>query len=179
MKTVAIVTLTATLFSLAVQAQDGSSTNTNTNAVAGTTLATSNNSYSDHAGKFGAGAIFGEPTGADVKYWFNEKMAIDGAIGYSWHEDAVLDLQSDILWHAFHLFPLSHGQLPLYFGVGGLARIKNDDNPNEFGIRVPVGISYMFENAPVDIFMEVAPTLDIAPGVRGEVTGGIGVRYWF
>jgi hypothetical protein len=37
----------------------------------------------------------------------------------------------------------------------------------------------MFENAPVDVFMEVGPALDIAPVVRGEVTGGIGVRYWF
>jgi hypothetical protein len=114
-----------------------------------------------------------------VKYWFNEKMAIDGAIGYSSHDNTDLYLQSDILWHAFQLFPVSHGQLPLYFGVGGLARIRNDDNSNEFGIRVPVGISYMFENAPVDVFMEVGPALDIAPVVRGEVTGGIGVRYWF
>ena len=171
--------MTATLFGLAAQAQDSGSGSTN--ADINTTLATqpSSYNYSDHAGKFGAGATFGEPIGADVKYWFNEKMAIDGAMGYSFHEDTVLYLHSDILWHAFHLFPVSKGQLPLYFGAGGLVRIRNDDNPNEFGIRAPIGISYMFENAPVDIFMEVAPTLDIAPGVRGEVTGGIGVRYWF
>jgi hypothetical protein len=176
MKRVAMVTLTATVVGLAVQAQENSSTNTTTNTDALTTQTTGS---SDHAGKFGAGATFGEPIGADVKYWFNEKMAIDGAIGYSSHDNTDLYLQSDILWHAFQLFPVSHGQLPLYFGVGGLARIRNDDNSNEFGIRVPVGISYMFENAPVDVFMEVGPALDIAPVVRGEVTGGIGVRYWF
>lgn len=171
--------MSATLIGLATQAADTVETNTDTNSAALTNSGNSNDSYSSHAGKFGAGATFGEPIGADVKYWFNEKMAIDGAIGYSFHPDTVLYLHSDILWHAFHIFPVSQGQLPLYFGVGGLARFKTDDNPNQVGIRAPVGISYMFENAPVDIFMEVAPTLDIAPGVRGEVTGGIGVRYWF
>lgn len=166
----------AMLIGLAAQAADSVDTNNNTS---GSALTNQSTSYVDHAGKFGAGATFGEPIGADVKYWFNEKMAIDGAMGYSFHDNTELYMQSDILWHAFHVFPVSHGQLPLYFGVGGLARFKTDGNPNQVGIRVPVGISYMFENAPVDIFMEVGPALDIAPGLKGEVTGGIGVRYWF
>jgi hypothetical protein len=29
------------------------------------------------------------------------------------------------------------------------------------------------------IFVEIAPALDIAPDVQGEITGGIGIRYWF
>jgi hypothetical protein len=177
MKKVAIVTMTATLVCLATQAADTVETNSaDTNNAAMTKSA---DNYSSHAGKFGVGATFGEPIGADVKYWFNEKMAIDGAMGYSFHDNTELYMQSDILWHEFHLFPVSHGQLPLYFGVGGLARFRKDDIPNQVGIRVPVGVSYMFENAPVDIFMEVGPTLDIAPGIKGEVTGGIGIRYWF
>ena len=178
MKIAAIVIVAVTLIGLATQAADTVDTNSNTNSAALTTSSSSYNS-SDHAGKFGAGATFGEPIGADVKYWFNEKMAIDGAIGYSFHDNTELYLHSDILWHAFHLFPVSQGQLPLYFGVGGLVRFKTDGNSNQVGIRAPVGISYLFENTPVDIFMEVAPTLDIAPGLRGEVTGGMGVRYWF
>jgi hypothetical protein len=179
MKKVVIVTMTVTLVGLATQAADTVATNADTNGAVLTNSASGGVSYSSHAGKFGAGATFGEPIGADVKYWFNEKMAIDGAMGYSFHDNTELYMHSDILWHAFNLFPISHGQLPLYFGVGGLARFRKDDIPNEVGIRAPVGVSYMFENAPVDIFMEVAPALDIAPGLRGEVTGGIGIRYWF
>jgi hypothetical protein len=37
----------------------------------------------------------------------------------------------------------------------------------------------MFDNMPVDVFVEVAPAIDVAPDVRGEVTGGVGIRYWF
>ena len=33
----------------------------------------------------------------------------------------------------------------------------------------------MFDNVPVDIFAEIAPAIDTAPFVRGEVTGGIGI----
>jgi hypothetical protein len=47
------------------------------------------------------------------------------------------------------------------------------------GVRVPVGLSYIFDDAPVDIFVEIAPTIDFVPDVRGEITGGIGIRFWF
>jgi hypothetical protein len=37
----------------------------------------------------------------------------------------------------------------------------------------------MFDNAPVDVFAEIAPAVDVSPDVRGEITGGVGIRYWF
>jgi hypothetical protein len=58
-------------------------------------------------------------------------------------------------------------------------RLRNSNYEDQFGIRVPVGVSYLFDNAPVDIFAEVGPALDLTPSVRGEVTGGIGIRIWF
>jgi hypothetical protein len=32
---------------------------------------------------------------------------------------------------------------------------------------------------PVDIFAEIGPALDVSPDVRGDFTGGGGVRFWF
>lgn len=182
MKKVLIVTISATLLGLTTRAQDTDTTdttNTNVTASASTMPTSGNNGYSSHAGKFGAGVTFGEPIGADVKYWFNETMAIDGALGWSFHDNTDVYLHSDVLWHNFHIIPVSQGQMPIYFGVGALARFRHGNDANQVGIRAPVGISYMFENAPVDIFAEVAPAVDVAPFVRGEVTGGIGIRYWF
>jgi len=183
MNKVLIVTISATLLGLATRAADTDTTNTNTNvtATASTTPTGgyNGNGYSSHAGKFGAGVTFGEPIGADVKFWFNETMAIDGALGWSFHDNTDVYLHSDVLWHNFHIIPVSQGQMPIYFGVGALARFRHGNDANQVGIRAPVGISYMFDNAPVDIFAEVAPAVDVAPFVRGEVTGGIGIRYWF
>jgi hypothetical protein len=90
-----------------------------------------------------------------------------------------LYLHGDVLWHDFDLIPVSQGRLPLYFGVGGLVRVRDDNYNNQIGVRAPVGLSYMFDNLPVDVFVEVAPAIDLTPAVRGEVTGGIGIRYWF
>lgn len=133
----------------------------------------------DYAGRFGVGVILGEPTGGSVKYWLNDTMAIDGAVGWSSHDDTDLYLHSDLLWHNFELIPVSHGRMPVYLGVGGLFRLRDDRHDNQVGIRIPVGVSYMFENAPVDIFAEIGPAIDVSPDVRGEITGGVGIRFWF
>ena len=133
----------------------------------------------NYAGRLGAGIIIGEPIGGSLKYWFNNTVAIDGAIGWSSHDNTELYVHSDVLWHNFDLIPVSRGRLPVYFGVGGLIRFRDNNEDNQVGIRVPVGLSYMFDNAPVDIFVEIAPAIDVAPNVQGEITGGIGIRYWF
>ena len=69
--------------------------------------------------------------------------------------------------------------MPIYIGVGGLFRIRDDNRDNQAGVRIPVGISYMFDNAPIDVFAEIGPALDVTPDVRGEMTGGVGIRFWF
>jgi hypothetical protein len=127
----------------------------------------------------GAGIIVGEPTGASLKYWLNDMMAVDGALGWSFRDDSDFYLQSDVLWHNFNLIPVSSGRAPVYFGVGGLVRFRDDNHDDQVGIRVPVVVSYMFDNAPVDVFVEIGPALDVAPDVQGEITGGVGIRYWF
>ena len=136
-------------------------------------------STTDLAGKFGVGLIAGEPMGVSMKYWVNNRLALDGAVGWSSRDDSDVYLHGDVLWHNFHLIPVSQGRLPVYFGIGGLVRFRDNHRANEAGIRFPVGLSYMFDNAPVDVFAEVGPAIDFAPDVRGDITGGVGVRYWF
>ncbi len=143
------------------------------------TRSTSEDLSESYAGRLGAGVTLGEPIGASLKYWFNDTLAIDGAVGWSTHDDTDLYVHSDVLWHNFDLIPVSRGRMPVYFGVGGLVRFRDDNNDNQVGIRVPVGVSYMFDNVPVDIFIEIGPAIDVAPDVQGEVTGGVGIRYWF
>lgn len=46
-----------------------------------------------------------------------------------------------------------------------------------FAIAMPVAIK--IKHAPVDMFAEIAPALDVAPDIRGEITGGMGIRHWF
>jgi hypothetical protein len=142
--------------------------------------ATNSAHHSDGAAdrKFGVGLMLGEPTGASLKYWLNDTLAIDGGMGWSFHHEDNLHLHADVLWHKFDLFHVEGGQLPLYFGVGPRLKLR-DNREDRFGIRGPVGVSYMFDDLPVDIFLEVAPVIDFTPKTRLEFTAGIGARYWF
>lgn len=128
--------------------------------------------------KFGVGLLLGEPTGASLKYWLNDTLAIDGGVGCSFRHEDNLHLHADVLWHKFDLFHVDGGQLPLYFGVGPRLKVR-DHAEDRFGVRGPVGVSYMFDDLPVDIFLEVAPVVDFTPKTRMEFTAGIGARYWF
>ena len=129
--------------------------------------------------KFGAGIMVGEPTGATMKYWLNESLALDGAVGWSLRRDSTLYLHSDLLWHAFDLIPVPPGRLPVYLGVGSMVRFRDDHRDDEFGVRLPVGLSYLFARSPVEVFVEVAPGFDFAPATRADITGGVGIRYRF
>jgi Protein of unknown function (DUF3996) len=170
MNGICIAVLLATMCGISVRADEAFNKNTSSTPVG---LSES------YAGRLGAGIILGEPIGGSLKYWFNDTLAIDGAIGWSSHDNTDLYVHSDVLWHKFDLFPVSRGRLPLYFGVGGLIRFRDHNEDNQVGVRVPVGLSYMFDNAPMDIFVEIAPAIDVSPNVQGEITGGIGIRYWF
>jgi hypothetical protein len=155
---------------------------TNTNAVPGATLgelAGSGGLSYDYVHKVGLGVTLGEPMGGTIKYWLNDTMAVDGAAGWSSHDNTDFYLHGDVLWHNFDLIPVPRGRMPVYIGVGGLVRFRNDGDDNQVGIRLPLGVDYMFENAPVDVFAEIGPAIDVSPDVRGDFTGGVGVRFWF
>jgi hypothetical protein len=124
---------------------------------------------------FGLGVIFGEPTGISGKYWVNARNSINGGVAWSFHGDGFLHLHADFVWH----FPdaiKADIRLPLYVGVGG--RIRFDD-PARVGVRIPLGIEWWVDDAPIGVFLEVVPVLDLTPSTKFAVNGGVGVRYFF
>jgi len=133
------------------------------------------NSYAQDRG-FGLGIILGEPTGVSGKLWTSGENAFDFAAAWSFQGNGNLLLQADYVWHIFRLIPVPDGKLPFYVGIGGEIILANDP---VIGVRVPLGLDYMFSNAPVDIFVELVPILRLAPSTDFDFAGGIGARYWF
>jgi hypothetical protein len=129
------------------------------------------------AGDFGLGIIAGEPTGISGELWLTSTTAISGAAAWSFGggEDAFL-VQSDYLIHNFNLIRVDKGTMALYFGVGGRIKFANDP---QVGIRIPVGLDYVFQGAPVDIFGELVPILDLVEETEVNFNAAIGVRYFF
>jgi hypothetical protein len=124
---------------------------------------------------FGLGVILGEPTGISFKNWVGSRTSIDGGIAWSFSNNNSFHLHMDYLVHNFNVFKAKKGKLALYYGIGG--RIKTEKS--RFGVRIPVGINYIFGDAPLDIFFELAPVLDLVPSTEFGLTGGIGIRYYF
>ncbi len=137
----------------------------------------------DHG--FGMGLILGEPTGISAKLWTSNDNAFDFAVAWSfnnYHHDnhhnnnGDILFQADYVWHFFNAISVSSGKLPIYVGIGG--RVVFADDPS-FGIRIPIGINYLFADAPIDVFLELVPILDLSPETDFGVGGGLGIRYWF
>ena len=126
---------------------------------------------------FGLGIILGEPTGVSMKGWLSSSTAIDAAVAWSFRPEAMFHLHADSLLHSFDLFTTEE-KVPLYYGIGGRLRTGRNQDAH-LGLRMVAGVDYLVRNAPVDLFLELAPILDLAPATEAEINAGIGVRYWF
>ena len=171
MKTKLILTTFAILLAMSSPADDATSSIANPAPTAVFSPGT------DLSGRFGAGFILGKPTGVSLKYFLNDTIAVDAAVGWDFHDESV-PVYGDLLWHKFDLITVPRGQLPFYLGVGGRVEIRSHDE-DRVGLRVPFGASYIFDSLPLDVFAEIAPILDFTPSVRGGFTVGIGARWWF
>lgn len=127
----------------------------------------------------GLGFIVGEPTGIDLKIFLNKINALEFALAWSLSNDNDLHIQGDYLWHRYDVIDLkSSDQMPLYFGIGA-RMVLNDNADDTFGMRIPVGLDYIFATYPFDIFVEIVPILDLAPDTDFDLEGAIGGRFWF
>jgi hypothetical protein len=124
----------------------------------------------------GLGVILGQPTGVSFKAWTARNQAVDVAVAWAFDREEAIHVHADYLFHNFRLFRVEKGQFVLYYGIGG--RIKAESR-TRFGIRIPIGLSYLFEDAPVELFFELGPIMDLAPSTLFRMTTGVGVRYYF
>lgn len=142
---------------------------------------------------FGIGIMVGEPTGLSAKLWTGEGGALAFGLAYGgFGRGGYVHAHADYLFHNFNLINVSKGRMALHYGPGVRVRSWSGDQywnngryydsrggHTRLGIRFPVGLTYMFGAAPIDIFLEAAPALDIVPGTSFDVNGGLGFRYYF
>ena len=126
---------------------------------------------------FGVGVIIGEPTGVCGKYWLDDLTAIDAGVAWAFKDEGAVHVHVDYLFHKFEVFTVDKGKLPLYYGIGG--RVKFDEDDSLFGVRIPVGMNYLFANDPLDLFLEIVPILNLAPETDLSFNGAIGIRFFF
>jgi hypothetical protein len=138
---------------------------------------------------FGLGVIIGEPTGISAKLWTSHVNAFDFGLGWSIGGDRITSYKGnydgrsrvhfhmDYLWHSFSAIHSSE-RFPLYYGFGG--RINSGAGyDGSVGVRGVFGIAWLPHNTPIDVFLELVPSLQITSSTGFGIDAGIGARYFF
>jgi hypothetical protein len=139
-----------------------------------TNLAEAVTSRVGSAEDIGVGLALGQPMGVTGKYWLSSTTAIDGAAGYHFNKN--FDMHSDYLWHSFSSFDIENGRLPFYFGIGGRVNLLGNDS--NFGMRLPIGVSFLPSSEPYEFFAEVAPVVQLLTSIGIDIDGVVGVRIY-
>jgi hypothetical protein len=132
-------------------------------------------------GDLGLGVVLGDPSGLSGKVWMDSEHAIDFSLGtfgyYVGQPYTGINVHADYLWHRYGVFGNRSTdvgrKMPLYIGAGGLLA-----SPGVVGARGVVGVTYLFDQ-PFDVFLELAPTLILAPGPGFGIDLGLGGRFYF
>jgi hypothetical protein len=147
---------------------------------------------------FGLGVILGNPSGISAKIpaGANSINAIFGYNSYrnGWRDcdgpgpgndcynDGSIYIGADYIFYNYNLIKVSKGRLPLYYGPGLNATFwdaPDGEDGLRVGFRVPIGLEYQFANAPFDIFLEIAPGVNLVPNTDVYIMAGLGTRFFF
>lgn len=155
---------------------------------------------SSNAQGIGIGMRLGEPTGFSFKQYMPNGKAIEisaGATGYLYNrgyaqgkwESGGLSLMGNYLWQ--QALPKGKG-LEWYAGAGASAKLRSfryDEGFGEgggtqtrisFGVNAVAGLEYSLPKAPVSLFLDIIPYIELAPYPgRPGIDGGLGARYNF
>jgi len=137
----------------------------------------------------GLGVIVGEPTGVSAKLWTSPTTAFDFALGWSVRGDRIgnysgyddggsrVHFHMDYLWHSFDAISSSE-RFPLYCGIGGRINTRAGYNSSA-AVRGVIGIAWMPHETPIDIFLELAPSVQLTSSTGAAIDAGLGARYFF
>ncbi|MFA6467631.1 MAG: hypothetical protein WCW35_01955 [Bacteroidota bacterium] len=139
---------------------------------------------------FGIGLIIGEPTGISAKLWTTSENAFDFGFGWSmdgngmgryddryyYNDRSRVHFHMDYLWHAFSAIH-SGQQFPLYYGIGGSVN-SGSGYASTVAVRGVFGISWLPRDTPVDVFLELVPTLRLTNTSGLYIGAGFGARYY-
>ncbi|MFH0882910.1 MAG: hypothetical protein V2A56_07980 [bacterium] len=137
----------------------------------------------------GLGVMIGNPDGLVAKYWITDTIALDAGLGAyvggtstdangnKKNEGTIVRFHGDILFHNLNWIE-STEEFPVFYGAGvylssggGIDKI--------FGIRAVLGLAYIVQQAPLDLFFELSPVMQLNPTTGIGMGASMGARYYF
>ncbi|MBF8296296.1 MAG: hypothetical protein HW389_2841 [Bacteroidetes bacterium] len=129
--------------------------------------------------KVGIGVVLGAPTGFTVKYWESQRVAYQGSIGGMFHGGLMIAGDYLVQQNA-----LRNQQVPFYYGAGmflGDAGFGGPDYSHgklALGVRAAFGLDYAPREHPIDVAIELGPSLLLTPVVGMGVQLSVSFRFY-
>lgn len=123
-------------------------------------------------GSVGLGGQIGDPSGITLK-WYDRP-------GFAYEVLAAWDLDDFLFLNLHGLFErrLQDSPLNYFFGPGAYIGVEDrGDNDLVLGISGSFGLNFFTER--FEVFLQLTPRLNVVPNTRGELGGGVGLRYYF
>jgi hypothetical protein len=137
---------------------------------------------------FGLGIQLGAPSGITGKvYLGGRRNALDFTFGAAYYDRYLWGgIWAQVAYH-WHVAELTSGNgvtIPFRVGIGGFVSTYYygwDRGPYDavIGARVPFGLDFDLESAPVQFYIEAGIDVTVLPPLGIGVDGGIGARYYF
>lgn len=143
----------------------------------------------------GLGLQVGSPTAVTIKFGGVQEsgfvLGIGAGFGYGRAFATSLSIHVDYLFHIATLVRAEQVALTAYIGPGLWLSMFGDGfgfgvyRPyffNSFigvGVRVPLGLSLGFSNAPIEVYLELDPAVFVFPGLDFGVGASLGFRWHF
>ena len=137
----------------------------------------------EHAGgPFGLGIAVGAPTGLAGKYWIEDWSALafsfGGALGI--YDD--IGATADYLFE-FRPFDVGDPEVSVQVHIGPGVHLGGNPAAGstgrwQVGPRATGGFSIMKRDMPLDLYMEISPTIYVIDGAGWSMNGQIGIRHY-
>lgn len=127
----------------------------------------------DRQGNFGIGLQAGDPSGITFRLYPAPRFSYDFLV--AWDLDNIFFLNV----HGFWERPIPDSRLRYFLGPGGLFGVDKLDGGNDvvLGISATVGLNFYVER--FEVFLQATPKLNVVPNRKGDVDGGVGLRFYF
>jgi hypothetical protein len=134
--------------------------------------------------KNGVGLILGTPSvGISIKFLNSGYRHFNGAIAWSSgsdnnnKEDGYVHLHADYIFQKWKITGSRRStNFNTFIGAGLALRTGGDAI---FGVRIPLGLSYTFDEVPLDTFIELVPLIGLIPDTDFSVDAAFAIRFLF
>jgi hypothetical protein len=123
-------------------------------------------------GDISAGIALGEPSGITGNYDLEDQLSVDALVAFRFASNSMY--LRGVASYEVTEFAIEDLKFYPYVGVGLGASIGSP-----FGLEIvaPVGVSYYFDDPPIEVYLEAAPSVDIMDGFSFHMGGALGARY--